>query len=218
MQCILAEAERLYGAHDVPFFTCSVKYVDGKKVPTFPTAWQRGELERARYRNAVAIRGGFVPDAPLSLVIVDADGDDAIATFTDLARRTGVDLSAVPQVQTQRGPGGRHYYFRAVANTRSALLRSAAKIFVDGTETCIDVRAGSNGTGVGCVFAPPTAVTGGGKYLLLDGPAIHEAPPMPDALAYALQPPIRAPRSASQAVRLPPVASSTGAMTKPPRA
>jgi hypothetical protein len=54
---------------------------------------------------------------------------------------------------------------------------------IDGNPTSVDIRAGSNGEGVGCVLAPPTVVNGGGAYVLLPGPAIHEAPPMPDSLA-----------------------------------
>ncbi len=36
-------------------------------------------------------------------------------------------------------------------------------------------------------MAPPTVVNGGGAYILLPGPAIHEAPPMPDSLAALLR-------------------------------
>ena len=188
MPCVLAEAERVYGAHGVPFFTAECAYVSGKKVLRFPQAWQRGNARalRARNKNAVCVRTGFIGDAPVSLVVVDADGDAAIATFESLARRAGVDLARVPQVQTQRGASGRHYYFCAVADTLASTMRSAAKVVVDGTPTSIDIRAGSNGEGVGCVLAPPTVVTGGGAYLLLPGPAIHEAPAMPDALAALL--------------------------------
>ena len=46
--------------------------------------------------------------------------------------------------------------------TLASTLRSTAKIVVDGAQTGIDVRAGTNGEGVGCVLAPPTVVTGGG--------------------------------------------------------
>ena len=186
MPCVLAESERLYGAHGVAFFTLECAYVDGKKRMRFPTGWQRGKKQPQRDKNAVCIRTGF-SDA-LSLVVVDADGDDAIATFEALARRAGVDLARVPQVQTQRGASGRHFYFRAEAATLAATMRSAAKLVIDGTPTSIDVRAGSNGEGVGCVLAPPTKVTGGGTYVLLPGPPIHEAPPMPDSLAGILAP------------------------------
>ena len=187
MACVLAEAERLYGAHGVPFFTVECAYVDGKKVLRFPQAWQRADAKalKTRNKNAVCVRTGF-SDAPASLVVVDADGDAAIATFECLARRAGVDLARVPQVQTQRGASGRHYYFRAIADTVASTMRSAAKIVVDGNPTGIDIRAGSNGEGVGCVLAPPTVVTGGGAYVLLPGPAIHEAPAMPDSLAALL--------------------------------
>jgi hypothetical protein len=104
MACVLAEAERVYGAHGVPFFTLTCALVEGKKTLRFPQAWQRADAKalRARNKNAVCVRTGF--DASLlSLVVVDADGDAAIATFECLARRAGVDLARVPQVQTQRG-------------------------------------------------------------------------------------------------------------------
>ena len=66
-------------------------------------------------------------------------------------------------------------------------MRSGAKLVIDGEPTSIDIRAGSNGEGVGCVLAPPTVVVGGGAYTLIHGSrAIHEAPPMPDGLARAL--------------------------------
>ena len=188
MACVLAEAERVYGAHGVPFFTAECAYVSGKKVLRFPQAWQRGNARalKARNKNAVCVRTGFIGDAPVSLVVVDADGDAAIATFESLARRAGVELARVPQVQTQRGASGRHFYFRALASTVASTMRSAAKVVVDGAPTSIDIRAGSNGEGVGCVLAPPTVVTGGGAYVLLPGPEIHQAPGMPDALAALL--------------------------------
>ena len=190
MACVLAEAERLYGAHGVPFFTVECAYVNGKKEMRFPSGWQRGDARalKQRNKNAVCVRTGF-SDAlvsHLSLVVVDADGDAAIATFESLARRAGVELARVPQVQTQRGASGRHFYFSALPSTLAAAMRSAAKVVVDGVQTSIDIRAGSNGEGVGCVLAPPTVVHGGGAYVLLPGPAIHEALPMPDSLAALL--------------------------------
>jgi hypothetical protein len=187
MPCVLAEAERIYGAFGIPFFTLECALVDGKKTCAFPRGWQRDARgQKARNKNAVCVRTGFAADAAFSLVVVDADGVDACATFESLARRAGVDLARVPQVQTQRGASGRHFYFRAVAGTLAAALRSTAKIAVDGAQTSIDIRAGANGEGVGCVLAPPTVVTGGGTYTLLPGPAVHEAPAMPDSLATLL--------------------------------
>ena len=190
MRCVLAEAERLYGAHGVPFFTLSCAYVNGKKEMRFPKSWQRlgrdAPQMRVLNKNAVCVRTGYCADErTLSLVVVDADGDEAIATFTRLAARAGVDLAEVPLVQTQRGPSGRHYYFRACSALVST-MRSGAKLVIDGAPTSIDIRAGSNGEGVGCVLAPPTKVVGGGEYTLLPGPEIHEAPAMPDALAKVL--------------------------------
>ena len=194
MPCVLAEADRLYGSHGVAFFTLECAVVDGKKSMKFPTRWQnrpQNEL-RARNKNAVCVRTGSGPNVltpltPLTpLVVVDADGADAIEVVTRLLSRTGVDARTVPQVQTQRGPTGRHFYFRAIADSLASTMRSAAKLVVDGNPTSVDIRAGSNGEGVGCVLAPPTVVNGGGAYVLLPGPAIHEAPPMPDSLASIL--------------------------------
>jgi len=209
MACVLAEAERLYGAHGIPFFTLDCAVVEGKKRMRFPARWQLLSQPELRFRNknAVCVRTGLsdfsddaaCPASPVSLlspVVVDADGDAAIATFESLARRAGVELGRVPQVQTQRGASGRHFYFRAVADTLGATMRSTAKVVVDGNPTSIDIRAGSNGEGIGCVLAPPTVVTGGGAYVLLPGPAIHEAPPMPDSLASILS--SRFPRAHSE--------------------
>ena len=127
MPCVLAEAERTYGAHGIPFFTLECALVDGKKTCAFPRGWQRDARgQKARNKNAVCVRTGFAAGAAFSLVVVDADGVDACATFESLARRAGVDLARVPQVQTQRGASGRHFYFRAVAGTLAAALRFAA--------------------------------------------------------------------------------------------
>jgi hypothetical protein len=182
MKCILAEADRLYGAHGIPFFTLSCSMVAGKKHAVFPTEWQRRLPAEMRYRNknAVCVRAGS------GLVVVDADGADAIEVVQRLLARTGVDARTVPQVQTQRGPSGRHFYFAAAEGTPAYTLKNSVKLVIDGVETNVDIRAGYNGNGVGCVLAPPTVVKGGGAYTLLDGPAIHEAPPMPDALVKAL--------------------------------
>jgi hypothetical protein len=184
MACVLAEAERLYGAHGVAFFTLSCSLSDGKKAMRFPAKWQmlpQGEMRFAN-KNAVCVRTGTGAQTPL--VVVDADGADAIAVVEQLLVRTGVDARLVPQVRTQRGESGRHYYFRAQG--LAGTLKSGAKIVVDGAQTNVDVRAGSNGEGVGCVLAPPTKVLGGGEYTLLPGPPIHEAPAMPDELAEVL--------------------------------
>ena len=182
MPCVLAEAERLYGAHGVAFFTLECAYVDGKKRMRFPAQWQRLPQSELRFRNknAVCVRTGS------GMLVVDADGAEAIEVVAGLLARTGVDASAVPQVQTQRGANGRHFYFAAPDGSLAATLKSGAKLVIDGNQTDVDVRAGSNGEGIGCVLAPPTKVTGGGTYVLLPGPPIHEAPPMPDALASLL--------------------------------
>jgi hypothetical protein len=133
----------------------------------------------------VCIRTGFTVGAACPLVVLDADGVDALAVVERLLAETCTGLK-VPKVQTQRGPAGRHYYFRAVAQGAAASLKSSAKLVIRGVQTNVDVRAGSNGDGVGCILAPPTAVVGGGKCVLLPGPPIHEAPAMPDALAVLL--------------------------------
>ena len=195
MPCVLAEADRLYGQHGVAFFTLECAVVDGKKRMRFPARWQllpQTEL-RARNKSAVCVRTGSGATAqpgqpgqtaPKALVVVDADGADAIEVVARLLARTGVDPRTVPQVQTQRGPTGRHFYFAGLGLATS--LKSGAKLVIDGNPTSVDIRAGSNGEGVGCVLAPPTVVNGGGAYVLLPGPEIHEAPPMPDALAALL--------------------------------
>jgi hypothetical protein len=50
----------------------------------------------------------------------------------------------------------------------------------------VDVRAGCDGEGVGCILAPTTVEVGGGTYVLLLGLEIHEAPEMPDELVVVL--------------------------------
>ena len=193
-RCVLADAERLYGAHGISFFTLSCAVVDGKKQMRPPQNWQSAAQSDLRFKgkNAVCIRTGYTDGAVLPLVVVDADGDDAIAVVESLLAETCAELNQkVPRVQTQRGAGGRHYYFRATGHAAS--MRSGAKLVIRGAQTNVDVRAGSNGEGVGCVLAPPTAVTGGGTYELLGTVGIHEAPEMPEALASILRP-SRAPR------------------------
>jgi hypothetical protein len=121
---------------------------------------------------------------------VDADGADAIVAFERVLARSFV-TAPVPQVQTQRGPSGRHFYFFAEPGSLAATLKSTTGLTFDGVKTGIDIRAGYKGPtkneGVGFVFAPPTVVVGGGAYTLMpESPAIHEAPFMPDSLARAL--------------------------------
>ena len=186
MACVLAESEALYGAHGIAFFTLACAVVDGKKRMVPPKSWQSAPAGfpglKAKGQNAVCIRTGYTEGAECCLVVVDADGEDAIEVVERLVAETCAGLQ-VPQVQTQRGAAGRHYYFRATATGLAATLKSGAKLVIGGVQTNVDVRAGSNGEGVGCILAPPTAVVGGGKYVLLPGPAIHDAPLMPDALA-----------------------------------
>jgi hypothetical protein len=63
---------------------------------------------------------------------------------------------------------------------------------IDGVKAGVDIRAGyrdhvkETNESVGFVFAPPTILAPGRAYILLPGPAIHEAPFMPDALARAI--------------------------------
>ena len=182
MACVLAGSEQLYGAHGICFFTLSCSVVDGKKRMVPPKNWQSALLGlKAKGKNAVCIRTGYTEGAACSLVVIDADGEDAIAAVERMLAETCAELK-VPQVQTQRGASGRHYYFRASVGA-ARFLKSGAKLVIRGVPTNVDVRAGSDGEGVGCILAPPTAVVGGGRYVLLPGPGIHEAPEMPDALA-----------------------------------
>jgi hypothetical protein len=156
-----------------------------------------------RAGNAVCIRTGPAAAAGSEgrHIVVDADGVDAIAVVERVIRTCAQNgeglLARVPQVETQRGPSGRHFYFFAQCGTIAATLKSTAGLTIDGAKTGVDIRAGYRGAngsagsavtneGVGFVFAPPTVVTGGGRYTLLPGPAIHEAPFMPDSLARAL--------------------------------
>ena len=183
-RCVLADAERLYGAHGIPFFTLSCAVVEGKKQMRPPQNWQLAPQNDLRFKgkNAVCIRTGYTEGAVLPLVVIDADGEDAIAVVESLLAETaGLNLK-VPQVKTQRGASGRHYYFKASVGS-ARFLKSGAKLVIRGAQTNVDLRAGSNGAGVGCVLAPPTTVTGGGTYELIGTLGIHEAPVMPDSLA-----------------------------------
>jgi hypothetical protein len=198
-RCVLADAERLYGAHGISFFTLSCAVVDGKKQMRPPQNWQSAAQSDLRFKgkNAVCIRTGYTEGAALPLVVVDADGDDAIAVVESLLAETCAGL-AVPQVQTQRGAGGRHYYFRATGLASN--LKSGAKLVIRGQQTSVDIRAGSTGEGVGCVLAPPTSVTGGGKYELIGTVGIHEAPEMPSALVSVLRGRATEPRARAEAI------------------
>jgi hypothetical protein len=124
-RCVLAECDRLYGAHGIPFFTLSCAVVDGKKQMRPPPNWQSAAQAELRFKgkNAACVRTGYCPDSTCPLVVVDADGADAIVVVEALLAGTCAGL-VVPQVQTQRGPNGRHYYFRAGPTTN---LRSGAK-------------------------------------------------------------------------------------------
>jgi hypothetical protein len=190
MACVLAESELLYGAHGIAFFTLACSVVEGKKRMVPPKNWQSAAPSalglKAQRKNAVCIRTGYAEGAAFPLVVVDADGEDAIGVVEGLLAETLPVSTKVPQVQTQRGATGRHFYFRSAPQSAAANLKSGAKLVIAGVQTNVDVRAGSNGEGIGCILAPPTAVVGGGKYVLLPGPAIHEAPLMPDALAEIL--------------------------------
>ena len=186
-----------YDAHGIACFRTPLAMdAQGKKVVRPPTDWGNLDPKDATMRepgNAVCIRGG--PPARADgkhVVVVDADGADAIDVVMRLLARTCETgfHARVPQVQTQRGPGGRHFYFFAEPGTRASTLGSPAGLVIDGAQVDIDLRAGFwNGTkteGRGFVYAPPTVARGGGEYTLLPGPRIHEAPFMPDALARVL--------------------------------
>ena len=202
----VTEVTDAYDQHGIAWFrtTCTLKQNKKEFIP--PRNWAALPPTAPTMRragNAVCIRtgpGATGPDAAgegRHVVVVDADGADAIAVVERVIQRTceaGAGfLARVPQVETQRGPSGRHFYFFAESGTIAATLKSTAGLTIDGAKTGVDIRAGYRGAngsasseGVGFVFAPPTVVTGGGRYTLLPGPAIHEAPFMPDSLARAL--------------------------------
>jgi hypothetical protein len=103
MPCVLSEAERIYGAFGIPFFTLECALVDGKKTCAFPRGWQHeARGQKARNKNAVCVRTGFAPDAdpapdaaPPDLGVPDA-GFAPDAFVRDVLRR---DAAAA-------GPGG----------------------------------------------------------------------------------------------------------------
>ena len=125
MPCVLAECESLYGAHDIPFFTLQCAVVNGKKQMRPPKNWQSAEQSELKFynKNACCIRTGYLA-TNCSLVVVDADGADAIVVVDELVRRTCRGL-VVPMVQTQRGANGRHYYFPRDANDEPQERREA---------------------------------------------------------------------------------------------
>ena len=178
MACVLAESEQLYGAHGIPFFTLACSVVDGKKRMVPPKNWQSAPMQslKAQGKNAVCIRTGYTDGAACPLVVVDADGADAIAVVERLLAETCTGIP-VPQVQTQRGATGRHYYFRSTESGLAATLKSGAKLVIRGVTTNVDVRAGSNGEGAGCIMAAAHGRRGAaGGYVLLPVPALHKAP------------------------------------------
>jgi len=191
-------AFQLYGQHGITyFFIHRSSVVGGKKKLSYPYNWPYDHplVIRSTSGNAVSIRTGYndIYDNPknrkkhrkkhytLPLVVLDADDKDAIQTVDKLLDDM-CDGIRVPQVQSQRGESGRHYYFRA-DGLLSRKLTTKVGLVINGEKTKIDLLAGYNGVGVGNVLAPPTALTGGGEYKLLDGPPIHEAPHMPVKLA-----------------------------------
>jgi hypothetical protein len=165
MACVLAESDALYGAHGIPFFTLACAVVDGKKRMVPPKNWQSAPAGspglKTKGQNAVCIRTGYAEGAEGCLVVVDADGEDAIEEVERLVAETCAGLQ-VPRVQTQRGAAGRHYYFRATATGLAANLKSGARLVIGGVQTNVDVRAGSNG-GRGRVY-PRAADGGGGRW------------------------------------------------------
>ena len=89
-----------------------------------PKNWQSAEQTlKFKGKNACCIRTGFGRNN-CSLVVVDADGADAIVVVDELVRRTCQGL-VVPMVQTQRGANGRHYYFPRDANDEPQERREA---------------------------------------------------------------------------------------------
>jgi P4 family phage/plasmid primase-like protien len=182
------EATRVYDAHGIAWFRTSCKInAHGKKELAPPKEWATlspNAPSMRRKGNAVCIRTG-PSESGRHVVVIDADGDDAISAVVRLLEGS---LLSVPQVQTQRGPSGRHFYFFAEPGSVASTLKSSAGLVIDGVKTGVDIRAGcrvgEKTEGVGFVLAPPTVVTGGGAYTLMpESPAIHEAPFMSDALA-----------------------------------
>jgi len=55
MACVLAVAERLYGAHGVSFFTLACSFSDGKKRMRFPAKWQMLPQDELRFANKNAV-------------------------------------------------------------------------------------------------------------------------------------------------------------------
>ena len=108
MACVLAESEMLYGAHGIPFFTLACTVVDGKKRMVPPKNWQSGTEAtlKTKGKNAVCIRTGHTEGAVCPLVVIDADGEDAIAVVEGLLAETAGLQGKVPRVQTQRGANG----------------------------------------------------------------------------------------------------------------
>ena len=189
-----------YDAHGIAFFrlSCTLNAQDKKDfIP--PKKWQLlspTDPTMRRAGNAVGIRCG-PPARPEGrhIIVMDADGADAIDIVMRMLERTCAAgfHARVPQVQTQRGPGGRHFYFFAEPGSLASTLGSRAGLDIAGVKTGVDIRAGYRGKetneSVGFVFAPPTTLKPGAKpraYTLLPGPAIHEAPFMPEALARAI--------------------------------
>ena len=128
-----------YDAHGIAFFrlSCELNAQDKKDfVP--PKGWAAlSPTDRAMRRagNAVGIRTG-PPARPEGrhVVVVDADGTDAIDVVHRLLVRTCEPgfHARIPQVQTQRGPSGRHFYFFAEPGSHASTLGSKAGLIIDG--------------------------------------------------------------------------------------
>jgi hypothetical protein len=134
-----------YDEHGIAWFrtTCTLKH--GKKTFVPPRNWAAlsplaPSMRRAG--NAVCIRTG--PGAAPAgsdrsegrhIVVVDADGVDAIAVVERVIQHCAPGfLARVPQVETQRGPSGRHFYFFAQSGAIAATLKSTAGLTIDGAK------------------------------------------------------------------------------------
>ncbi|MFC7430665.1 MULTISPECIES: bifunctional DNA primase/polymerase [unclassified Agrococcus] len=124
-----------------------------------PLKGSRGLHDATRDAEALATAWGAHPRANVGiatghdgLVVLDVDvkdGAPGLESLRRLCKRTGLDLDAVPMVDTPSG--GLHLYFR---DRRLAGLRNSVSKLAPG----IDVRAAG-----GYVVAPPSRI-GGRRY------------------------------------------------------
>ena len=135
----------------------------------------QAECERRGYPDGpnLGIRTGYVDCAPLSLIVVDADGAEGIA-WTEL------NLPPTPwRVRTGREDGGRHLYYvepSAPVRSRDNALR--------GNPRGVDVKGAS-----GYVVAPGSTHKSGGRYVEDPPWDLGATPPVFDPAWFAHQQP-----------------------------